>query len=253
MHNRPSFILIFPCFFISSICDFVIRICLTSTILFPIFTDCVPLLDPTIGFLIVFVVVDGVVDAEGPVPDAGLFVGNLVVTADFFGGALTAGLMVVAITAEENHTQMKELEQRTISLNLKLPCGEVLVERVETIFFAAVSSMAASTTGDFFVAQWVNVCCDVFFSPEGAVVFFSVDVEAFFSMAVPAAATFAVTVVDLVLGDCFVGNTVGFSIAVHFRSDGLIGEFDSVLTALAFPALIVIASATFCRVRKYKK
>lgn len=105
MHNRPSFILIFPCFFMSSICDFVIRICLTSTILSPIFTDCVPLVVvvPTIVFLIDLSVAAGAAFPEGPAPEAGLFVGNLVVTGVFFCGALTAGLMGVGITAEEIH------------------------------------------------------------------------------------------------------------------------------------------------------
>lgn len=134
----------------------------------------------------------------------------------------------------------------------ELPCGDVLVERVETIFFAAVSSMAAA--GDFFVAQWVRVCCDVFFSAEGAADFLSVDVDAFFSMAAAGAAAFAVTVLDLVLGDdCFVGNTVGFSIAVHFRSDCLVGDFDSILSGFAFATLMLTASATFCRVQKKEK
>lgn len=83
----------------SSICDLVIRICLTSTILSPIFSDCVPLVDSTTGFLI---------DLSATValaPDGtGLFVGNLPLAGDFFCGALTVGLMGAAITFEgESH------------------------------------------------------------------------------------------------------------------------------------------------------
>lgn len=104
MHKRPSFILIFPCFFMSSICDFVIRICLTSTILLPIFTDCVPLVVPTIVFLIDLSVAAAAAFPEGPALEDGLFVGNFVVTGVFFCGALTAGLMGVGITAEEIYT-----------------------------------------------------------------------------------------------------------------------------------------------------
>lgn len=105
-------------------------------------------------------------------------------------------------------------------------------------FFAAVSlASAAATIGDFFPIHWDRVCCDIFFSTECGADFFSFGVDAFFSMTVAAGVALAATVVvALVFGDGFVGNTVGFSIAVHFRSDGLTGDFDSVFNGLALTA-----------------
>lgn len=126
-----------------------------------------------------------------------------------------------------------------------------MLERVEIVFLAGVSLLSAVTIGAFFPIHWVRVCCDVLFSPDGGADFFSDEVDAFFSVTV--AATAGTVVLDLVLGDCFVGNAAGLSAAAHFRSDCLIGDFDTVLKGLALATLVFTASTTVCRVEEHKK
>lgn len=106
---------------------------------------------------------------------------------------------------------------------------------MEIIFLDVVSLLSAAAIGAFFPTHWLKVGCGNF----GGADFFSVEVDAFFSIT-------AAVALDLVLGDCFVGNAFDFSITVDFRSDCLIGDFDSVLNGLDLAALALTTSATFC-------